>query len=244
MSPGVVFVFPRKAVVCGHVIKLAATLEDDPIFGFADPHGGLDKGVQHGLKVKCRSTDDFEHIRSRSLLLEGFSQLIGTHPYLLEQPYVLNGNHRLIRKGLEQFELLVAERAHLRSSYSQSTNRLIILHQRRGSNRSMTGSQGCFSTDWKLLNGGLEIKDVLQFPVTERSAGNRIPRKRHWFEIQRDRTMMRLGSKLPVFRQKNDWVMRVAEACSTLGDHLQYRLDVSWRRGDHAQDLAGRSLLL
>src|SRR5262245_929176 len=98
----------------------------------------------------------------------------------------------------------------------------------------MTGAQSCFSTDWKLLTGGLEIKNVLQFAVTERSAGNRIPSERHWFEIQRNGTMMRLGNKLSVLRQKNDCVVRVAESCSTLDDHLQYRLDVGWRSGDHS----------
>src|SRR5262245_11242552 len=101
MSPGIVFVVRRKAVICGHVIELAATLENSSVFGLADPRGGLDQGVEHRLQVECRAADDLEQVCSRCLLLKGLAELGGTGLYLFKQSYVLDCNHGLVGERLE-----------------------------------------------------------------------------------------------------------------------------------------------
>ena len=52
-------------------------------------------------------------VAGRGLLLQRLGQLAVARLHLLEQPHVLDGDHRLVGEGLEQLDLLVAERAHL-----------------------------------------------------------------------------------------------------------------------------------
>ena len=53
-----------------------------------------------------------------------------------------------------------------------------------------------------------------------------------------------LIASLAVLRQQDDGIVGVTEARSAFRDHLQNRLDIGWRSGDHPQDRAGRRLLL
>ena len=59
--------------------------------------------IEHCLKIERRAADDIEHVGGRGLLLERFAQFV-------EQPRILDGDHRLIREGSDQFDLLVGER--------------------------------------------------------------------------------------------------------------------------------------
>src|SRR6516164_6844731 len=38
--------------------------------GLAQPTGRPEQRIEHGMKVKCRTTDDLEHVGSRGLLLQ------------------------------------------------------------------------------------------------------------------------------------------------------------------------------
>ena len=57
-------------------------------------------------EIEGRAADDLEHVRGRSLLLEGFTQLA-------KQPRILDGDHGLSGEVLDQRDLLVGERQHL-----------------------------------------------------------------------------------------------------------------------------------
>ena len=63
--------------------------------GFADPRGVLQHGLEHGLQLTRRPTDDLEHIGGRGLLLERFAQLV-------EQPRILDSDDGLRGKIIEQ----------------------------------------------------------------------------------------------------------------------------------------------
>jgi len=49
----------------------------------------------------------------RGLLLQGFGQILGALPDFVEQPRVLDRDHGLVGKGLQQLDVLVGERAGL-----------------------------------------------------------------------------------------------------------------------------------
>ena len=74
---------------------------------------GLDQAV-------LRSAQFFQ--RARKLSRAG--------PKLLEQPYVLDGDRRLVGKGSDQFDLLVGERPHLGAGQREYADRHTIAHHR------------------------------------------------------------------------------------------------------------------
>ena len=55
------------------------------------------------------------------------------HPFL-KQPHVLDGDHRLVREGFKQFDLLVGEWADLRAADDESHRWVALAQQRRGKN--------------------------------------------------------------------------------------------------------------
>ena len=48
-----------------------------------------------GCKIARRATDDLEHLRGRGLLFQGL-ELAGALAQFVEQPRVLDGDHRLV----------------------------------------------------------------------------------------------------------------------------------------------------
>src|SRR5215471_10447574 len=69
----------------------------------AEPRRACHYGVEHWLDVGRRATDDAENLARRRLALQGL-------PCLVEQSYILDGDHRLVGKGLEERDLFVRER--------------------------------------------------------------------------------------------------------------------------------------
>ena len=63
-------------------------------------------------------------------------------------------------------------------------------------------------------------------------------------KVQRNGAIVRLDGEPAVLRQQDDGIVGVAEARSAFRHDLQDRLDVGRRSRDHAQDRAGRRLLL
>ena len=71
---------------------------DKGIVGVAQPRGTLGDGVQHRLNVRRRAGDHAKDLARGGLLLQRFGEF-------LEQPDVLDGDHGLVGKGFQQFDL-------------------------------------------------------------------------------------------------------------------------------------------
>ena len=82
-------------------------------------HGRPGDGVQHLIEVGRRGGDGTKHVGRGGLLLQRLAQLSVALLQLLEQPGVLDGDHRLVGERLQQRDLLLAERAHLVASQGQ-----------------------------------------------------------------------------------------------------------------------------
>ena len=67
--------------------------------GVTDADSILQHGCKHRLKIAGRAADDLEHLRRRRLLLQRFGKLPRALLLRLEQPHVLDRDHRLIGEG-------------------------------------------------------------------------------------------------------------------------------------------------
>src|SRR5262249_59215663 len=113
---------PKKAGERGGYPNLGAarggaTLEPPqiPEMGGANARRIFQNGLEHGLQFAWRTTDDLEHLRRRSLLLQRLGELARARLHLVEQPHVLDRDHRLVGEGGDEFDLSVAERLNLRA---------------------------------------------------------------------------------------------------------------------------------
>jgi hypothetical protein len=79
-----------------------ATIRSSTACGFAESCSGYSQGVENALKIKGRAADGFKHIGGCGLLLQRLPQLI-------EQPRVLDGDHRLRGEVLRELNLLFGE---------------------------------------------------------------------------------------------------------------------------------------
>ena len=78
----------------------------------AQPRRILRDRIQHRLNIRRRAGDDAQDFARRRLLLQRFLEF-------LEQPHVLDGDHRLVGEGFEQLDLRRGEGAHLGATCGQ-----------------------------------------------------------------------------------------------------------------------------
>ena len=75
--------------------------------------------VQHGLDIGRRASDDAQDFTRRCLLLQRFGEL-------LEQPHVLDGDHRLVGERFEELDLRRGEGAHLECDVRSVIQRVLL----------------------------------------------------------------------------------------------------------------------
>ncbi len=115
----------RGAVQAGGVAQVALDAEDHAHPGLAQPRGGADQGVQHGSQVEGGAADRLEHIGGGGLARQRLLRLV-------EQPRVLDRDHRLVGEGLEQRMFLGRKRPDRESHHGQHADASALPHQRHG----------------------------------------------------------------------------------------------------------------
>ena len=78
-------------------------------------------GAEHSLEVESRA-DRLTDLAQRSQFPNRLRQLARPRLQFLEQPYVLDGDHRLISEGFEEGNLLVSEGPYLGSANDNYTD--------------------------------------------------------------------------------------------------------------------------
>jgi len=96
----------------------------------AQPSGRFHQRVEHGLQIEGRTADDLEHVGGGGLLLQRFAQLGGALLHVVEQPHVLDRNHRLVGESGQQFDLTLGVRPDRSPSQRQHPDRRALAHQR------------------------------------------------------------------------------------------------------------------
>src|SRR5215813_6677035 len=96
----------------------------------AQPCSVLCNHVEHRLNIGRRTSNDTQDLTRRGLLLQRLSQLAVTILQFLEQPHVLDGDHRLVRKGCDKLDLLVGERPCLRATECDDAQQVVSTEHR------------------------------------------------------------------------------------------------------------------
>ena len=101
--------FGRVVVVGGQVQLLSVVPVGRAHARAAQTHRARHDAVEDGLNIGRRARDDPQDLARGGLLFEGLGQGAVATLQFVEQPDVLDGDHRLIGEGLEQRDLLVGE---------------------------------------------------------------------------------------------------------------------------------------
>src|SRR5262249_25313137 len=91
----------------------------------------FDQCIQNRLQIEGRAANDFKHISSSGLLLQGLPQFV-------EQAGVLDRNDRLGGKILNQLDLLIGERAYLLTVDGDYADEVVLLEHGYLQNRPRT----------------------------------------------------------------------------------------------------------
>jgi hypothetical protein len=87
--------FSISAAASGGFSRLAVEAEQRTKLGLADARGILQHGLENRLQFSGRRTDDAQHLRRCRLLLQRLGEVICALAQLVEQPCILDGDHRL-----------------------------------------------------------------------------------------------------------------------------------------------------
>src|SRR5260370_26164033 len=93
----------------GNPEPIALETEDGDVARLAQACRALRHRVEHGSDVRRRVRDDFEYLAGRRLLGERLGQVAVLGFEFLEQPDVLDPDHRLAGEGLQQLDLVAGE---------------------------------------------------------------------------------------------------------------------------------------
>ncbi len=126
--------------------------------GSANPYRIRHDGLEHRCQIARRTADDAQDFGSRGLLLQRLAELARARLHFIEQPHVLDGNHRLVGEGGDQFDLLVGERPHLGACQCQNADRNAFAHHRNPEDGAITAQLLCLCPS--VLRVGQNIGDV------------------------------------------------------------------------------------
>ena len=99
--------------------------EDRSVSRSTNSRGIFRNRIQHRLNIRRRAGDDAQDFTRRSLLLQRFLEF-------LEQPHVLDGDHRLVGEGFKELDLRRGEGAHLGATCVQCSNEFPLLTKGNG----------------------------------------------------------------------------------------------------------------
>jgi hypothetical protein len=98
--------------------------------GLANAHCVRQHRLKDRFQLAWRAGDHTQHLGGRGLLLQRFRELAGACLHLVEQPHVLDRDHRLVGEGSEQLDLLVGKGLHRATSQGDDADRAAFPQQR------------------------------------------------------------------------------------------------------------------
>ncbi len=149
-----------------------------------------DDRLKHRLHIRRRGTDCAKNFRGRCLLLERLGEIAVARLHFLEQPRVLDGDHRLVGEGGEEIDLFVAERSPLLTADDERADCLVLAHQRHGKNGPVAETRRHGVTGGKFVRCVQQVVHVDRLAVDESPPGHPVSSDRPLGEVDRYRTMM------------------------------------------------------
>ena len=121
----------RASTNAAGALKMAAFRYVSPSkLGAANTRGVFQYLLEHRGKIRRRRTDDLQDLGGRGLLLKGFLEIVRLGLYLVEQVDIADRDHRLVGEGLNELDLLLAERASNEAEQADDAERLPIPNER------------------------------------------------------------------------------------------------------------------
>src|SRR5262249_56843914 len=155
------------------------------------------------------------------------------------QSYVLDGDNRLIREGLEEFDLHRSEGAHLAPACSQSPNEFALL-SKGGRQKGSKRAAGAKRREFSLL---VEIGNVeramfahpaklrlIKTDVASSDSGNRSKMSARHEDVR--------------FGKSQQDIVDPTHPCGALHDRVEHRLHIRGRPADDAEHLGCCGLML
>src|SRR5262245_66386364 len=102
---------------------IAIIQPNDAKQAFAEAGGAFDNCIEHWLRVSWRPADDVEDFACGSLMFECFGQGPRARLYFIEQPHVLDRDHRLVGTGSGKLDLSLGEWAQRLACQSDDAER-------------------------------------------------------------------------------------------------------------------------
>src|SRR5262245_33986419 len=132
----------RRYVVNRSVTKYVPVIQVQRAeLGTTEPSRVREHGLEHRLQLARRAANDTEDLGCRSLLLERLGELARARLHLVEQPHALDGDHRLVGKRGDQFDLLVGERLDGEPREHEHADRLALAQHRDRENGAVPAAR-------------------------------------------------------------------------------------------------------
>ena len=230
------------AVVRGRVNEHAVEAEHGAVGPVTHADGTLRDRVEDRLRVGRRRRDRAKNLTGRHLLLERLGELPVSRLELLEQPHVLDRDHRLRGKGLQERDLPVGEGSRRVPSHRDRPDGFALPEKRRGQDRARIGP-GCSCWSFGILVPGRpHVRDMDGRPVEHRPTGGHPTAELDL--LRQPRAMHRHRAEDLALQPVRHDVVGAAQAGGALGHHVHHGPQIGRRAGDDAQYLCHRRLLL
>src|SRR5262249_31179162 len=167
--------------------------------------------------------------------------------HVLEQPHVLDRDHRLIREGGDQLDLLVGKRSRLGACQCQHADRVALAQHRNGENRAKTAESLCFCPS--VLRVSPYVRDMNDLAFNQGSPGSRpssrLDRQGSGVFAEFGRiTVTYSANEYAAFPSTDHRLVSVAKLGSRLDQRIEHGLQVESRTADDLKHVGCGGLLL
>ena len=179
-----------------------------------------------------------------SQVFQRSGELARARLHLVEQSYVFNRDHRLIREGLNELDLFSGERVHLITADRECADGLVLPEQRNGQNRPVTKPQREIRAIGELVFGFLKVVDVNRRTFNKGASGDPAAPDRPFHEVNRNGAVMRSDLEGVTLAQQNNRIVGLAEPRHRFCQRVENGLKIERRAADDLEHVGGRGLLL
>ncbi len=182
----------RGIVPGGGAQQLAVEAENESPLGLAEPYGTFGQRIEDRLDIDGGTADYLQQFARRRLLVERHAEIAVLCLHFLEQPHILNGDHRLVGEGGQQFDALGAERPCFNSAHAENPDGLALPQQRDGQIGPEAKPRRHCAAFRKLIGGFAGIVQMDRFAVQDSSTAHIASSDGPFTEVERNGSVVRL----------------------------------------------------
>ena len=212
------------------------------IGGRTQPHRLFEDRVEHRCEVAGRGIDDLQDLGGRGLLLQRLARFG-------QQPRILDRDHRLVGKGLQQRDLRFGKRLDLASPAADDPDRFAVAHDRYAEKRAISRDRLQYLEGARVVAGLVQRIGDMRRPGVDKSASHgKIGQWRPWEQgmkcgrLLRRHAVHRDEVEQPVLKPRDSAELGGADLGRAPDDDLEHRLHIGGRTRDDAEDRARRGL--